>query len=99
MYLNELSLMSGESFLRYTPSLVAAASLALARQTLGSEVWPATVVESSGIAMSELQECLMALHAMHEQAEDCPQQAVREKYRSTKYHSVSEISPPSMSRH
>eukprot|EP00092_Neocalanus_flemingeri_P017021 GFUD01018409.1.p1 GENE.GFUD01018409.1~~GFUD01018409.1.p1 ORF type:complete len:446 (-),score=114.89 GFUD01018409.1:625-1962(-) len=99
MYLNELSLMSGENFLRYTPSLVAAASLALARHTLGSEAWPASVAESSGIAMAELQECLMALHAVYEQAEDCPQQAVREKYRSTKYHSVSEISPPSISRH
>ena len=84
MYLNELSLMSGENFLRYTPSLVAAASLALARHTMGAEAWPASVVESSGIAVAELQECLLALHAVYVQAEECPQQAVREKYKSSK---------------
>jgi len=94
MYLNELSLMSGENFLRYTPSLVAAASLALARHTMGAEAWPASVVESSGIAVAELQECLLALHAVYVQAEECPQQAVREKYKSSKYHAVSEIPPP-----
>merc|ERR1719369_1642590 len=80
MYLNELSLMSGENFLRYTPSLVAAASLALARHTVG-------------------QECLMALHAVYVQAEGSAQQAIREKYKSSKYHSVSEIPPPTLSRH
>jgi len=99
MYLNELSLMSGENFLRYSPSLVAAASLALARHTMGAEAWPASVAESSGIAVSELQECLLALHAVYVQAEDCPQQAVREKYKSSKYHGVSEIPPPEISRH
>jgi len=99
MYLNELSLMSGENFLQYSPSVMAAASLALARFTLGSEPWPESVAQDSGIAMSELQECLLALHAVYLQAEGCPQQAVREKYRSTKYHSVSEIPPPPISRH
>merc|ERR1719508_295620 len=99
MYLNELSLMSGENFLQYSPSVMAAASLALARFPLGSEPWPESVAQDSGIAMSELQECLLALHAVYLQAEGCPQQAVREKYRSTKYHSVSEIPPPPISRH
>ena len=83
-YLNELSLMSGEDFLRYSPSLVAAASVALARHTLGSEPWPETVAMSSGIAVAELQECLLALHQVYTMAEDCPQQAIREKYKSSK---------------
>jgi len=99
MYLNELSLMSGENFLQYTPSLVAAASLALARHTLGLEAWPAQVAETSKITMAEMQECLLALHAVYEKAEACPQQAIREKYKSSKYHSVSDIPPPSLSRH
>jgi len=99
MYLNELSLMSGENFLRYTPSLVAAASLALARHTVGEEAWPEEVAESSGISLSELQECLLALHAVYVQAEGSAQQAIREKYKSSKYHSVSEIPPPTLSRH
>jgi len=97
MYLNELSLMSGENFLQYSPSLMAAASLALARHTVGLEVWPAQVAETSKITIVEMQECLLALHAVHEKAETCPQQAIREKYKSSKYHSVSDIPPTSFS--
>lgn len=93
MYLNELSLMSGENFLRYTPSHVAAASLALARHCMGQEAWPENVAIQSSINVVDLQECMLALHAVYIQAESCPQQAVREKYKSTKYHSVSELPP------
>jgi len=98
MYLNELSLMSGENFLRYTPSLVAAASIALARHTMGVEAWPSNVAEASGISVHELQECLVALHAVYVQAEGSAQQAVREKYKNSKYHAVSDIPPPVLSR-
>jgi len=98
MYLNELSLMSGENFLRYTPSLVAAASIALARHTMGTEAWPSAVAESSGISVHDLQECLVALHAVYVQAEGSAQQAVREKYKNSKYHAVSDIPPPVLSR-
>merc|ERR1711936_409219 len=98
MYLNELSLMSGENFLRYTPSLVAAASIALARHTMGTEAWPSDVAESSGISVHDLQECLVALHAVYVQAEGSAQQAVREKYKNSKYHAVSDIPPPVLSR-
>jgi len=98
MYLNELSLMSGENFLRYTPSLVAAASIALARHTMGTEAWPSDVAESSGISVPDLQECLVALHAVYVQAEGSAQQAVREKYKNSKYHAVSDIPPPVLSR-
>merc|ERR1719391_610082 len=93
MYLNELSLMSGENFLRYTPSHVAAASLALARHCMGQEAWPENVAIQSSINVVDLQECMLALHAVYIQAESCPQQAVREKYKSSKYHSVSELPP------
>jgi len=96
MYLNELSLMSGEKFLQYTPSHVAASSVALARHTVRDndrEAWPESLSRDSGFTLEQLQECLMALHEVHVGAEDCQQQAVREKYKSSKYHSVSEISP------
>lgn len=95
MYLNELSLMSGEKFLQYTPSHMAAASVALARHTVqdSREAWPETLAIDSGFTLDQLQECLLALHEVHVGAEDCPQQAVREKYKSSKYHSVSDISP------
>merc|ERR1719431_244322 len=69
MYLNELTLMSA-SFLRYSPSLTAAASVALARHTVGLAAWPEPVA-----------------------AEGFQQQAMREKYRQSKHHGVSEIAP------
>jgi len=99
MYLNELSLMAGERFLMYSPSLVAAASVALARHTIleGEEAWPLNMAQAVGYSMDQLQECLLALHSIHTAAEDSQQQAVREKYRASKYHSVSEIQPATLS--
>ena len=92
MYLNELSLMS-DYFLQFTPSMVAAASVVLARQTLGMTVWPEYMVEISGHRVQDLQACLLALHQSHVTAENCPQQAIRQKYNVSKYHFVTEISP------
>ena len=92
MYLNELSLMSLDS-LQFTPSKVAAASVALARHTLGQPVWPESVSKSSGHSLGDLQACLLMLHQGHTAAQQCPQQAIRKKYKSSNHHSVSEIAP------
>jgi len=99
MYLNELSLMAGERFLMYSPSLVAAASVALARHTVleVEDAWPVNMAQAVGYSTEQLQECLLALHSIHTAAEGSPQQAVREKYRASKYHAVSEIQPATMS--
>merc|ERR1712059_232165 len=96
---DERSLMAGERFLMYSPSLVAAASVALARHTIleGEEAWPLNMAQAVGYSMDQLQECLLALHSIHTAAEDSQQQAVREKYRASKYHSVSEIQPATLS--
>jgi len=96
-YLNELSLMSGD-FLCYAPSHTAAAATALARHTLGLSAWPENMEASSGYSLASLHDCLLALHSLHSQAEASPQQAIREKYKSTKHHSVSEISPAMLAR-
>jgi cyclin A len=97
MYLNELSLMSGD-FLQFSPSTVAAASVALARHTLGQPAWPQAVTEGSGYSVVDIQACLLALHESHVAAEDCPQQAIREKYKASKHHGVSEIVPAILAR-
>lgn len=97
MYLNELSLLSGD-FLQFSPSLVAAASVALARHTLGQPAWPDQVAEMSGYRLADFQACLLALHQAHVAAEDCPQQAIREKYKASKHHGVSDIAPALLAR-
>ena len=92
IYLNELSLMSLD-FLQFTPSKVAAASVALARHTLGQTIWPESMSKSSGHSMRDLQACLLMLHQGHTAAELCPQQAIRKKYMDSNLHSVSVIAP------
>lgn len=96
MFLSELSLLHGDRFLKFSPSLMAAASLALARHSLGSssaEVWTSELASFTGYQVEDFRECLLALHSMWGEAAASPQQAINEKYKSSKYHSVSELSP------
>lgn len=96
LYLSEMSLVDGENFLRFPPSQVGGAAVALSRHTLGLEAWPELLATQAGYQVEDLKECLVALHVLFSQAETAPQQAVRDKYRATKYHCVSELSPPSL---
>merc|ERR1719369_1819606 len=80
-YLNELSLLDGETFMRYPPSILAASSVALARHTLGREAWSDSMVELSGYLLDDLKDCLVALHQTFVEAETNPQQAIRDKYK------------------
>jgi cyclin A len=75
-YINELSLMSAD-FLQFAPSQVAAACVALARHTLGLEVWPAAASQASGWGWQDLDSCVLRLHATHASAEGLVQQATR----------------------
>jgi len=96
MFLCELSLLHGDTFLKFCPSLVAAASLALSRHSLGSstEVWPRDLVDLTGYEVDNLKECLLALHSMWGGAASSQQQAINEKYKSSKYSSVSDLLAP-----
>jgi len=95
MFLSELSLLHGDTFLKFPPSLVAAACLALSRHSLGSssEVWPRDLVSLTGYEVSSLKECLLSLHSMWRAAASSPQQAINEKYKSSKYSAVSDLLP------
>jgi len=96
LYLAELSLVDGENFLRYQPSQVAAAAVALARHTLGSEAWPELLASQAGYQVDDFKDCLLALHSTFSLAESSAQQAIREKYRATKYQAVSDLLPASL---
>jgi len=101
MYLCELSLLDGETFLTYQPSQVAAASLCLARHALSreselKETWPEQLAKLTGYPCEELKDCVLSFHSAWSQAGESPQQAVRDKYRSTKYHGVSDLEVPTL---
>ena len=62
LYLTELSLLDGESFLKFRPSLVASSSLVLARHTLDEEAWSADMAEKAGYSLEDLKECVVGLY-------------------------------------
>ena len=66
---------------------MAAASLALARHSIGSsssEVWSKELASFTGYQVEHLRDCLLALHSMWGTASARPQQAINEKYKSSK---------------
>jgi len=90
-YINELSLVDGESFLRFSPSLVAASSLALARHTLGQEAWSLDMEDTSGYTIVDLRHCLLRLYQTYKEAHKGKQQSIQQKYKSSKFHKVADI--------
>jgi len=93
-YLAELSLVDGDPFLQYGPSIVAAASVCLARHTLGHASWPESLAQKANISFEELEPCLKDLHSAYLNADTHQQQAVREKYANAKHHQASTVNPP-----
>lgn len=92
-YLTELTLLDAEAFLPFAPSLVASSAVALARHTLGLAAWEDAMVEKTGYSVDNFKECIVRLHSTFTRAPDLPQQAIREKYKTEKYHCVSEVKP------
>ncbi|MEE6461652.1 hypothetical protein FKM82_001358 [Ascaphus truei] len=94
MYLGELSLVDSESFLKYLPSVVAAAAFVLANYTINGSTLPDSLVLLTKYNLESLKHCILDLHQTYLAAATHQQQAVREKYKHAKYHGVSVIDPP-----
>ncbi|XP_051505820.1 cyclin-A2-like isoform X1 [Myxocyprinus asiaticus] len=94
MFLGELSLVDCDPFLKYLPSQTAAAAFILANHTLVGGSWSKALVEMSGYTLEDLMPCIQDLHQTYLGAAQHTQQAVREKYKTPKYHEVSLIEPP-----
>jgi len=95
-YLCELTLLDGDPFLKYLPSTIAASSVVLALHTLGLQSWNPTLCHYTGFQLLDLQACLHDLHHTFSQAPKRQQQAIREKYKSTSFHGVANLSAPEM---
>lgn len=93
MYLSELTLVEGESFLKYLPSTIAAASICIANHTLEREAWPASMRECTSYDLTDFSDCVHDLHALHVKAINHPQRAVFEKYKKSKYNYVATLLP------
>ncbi|XP_069496765.1 cyclin-A1 [Ambystoma mexicanum] len=95
-YVAELSLLEAEPFLKYVPSLVAAAAYCLANYTMNKVFWPESLVAFTGYSLSEIVPCLGELHRACLRAPAQPQQAIREKYKNSKYRQVALVNPPAV---
>ncbi|XP_072558440.1 cyclin-A1 [Paramormyrops kingsleyae] len=94
LYLAELSLLEVDPFLQYIPSKVAAAAYSLGNYTINKTLWPDTLHAFTGYTLVEILPCLKELHKLYLDAGSRPQQAVQEKYKSSKYCSVALVPPP-----
>ncbi|XP_053772522.1 cyclin-A1 isoform X2 [Desmodus rotundus] len=95
-YVAELSLLEADPFLKYLPSLIAAAAYCLANYTVNKHFWPETLAAFTGYSLSEIGPCLCELHRACLDVPHRPQQAIREKYKASKYLHVSLMEPPAV---
>ncbi|KAJ7320260.1 hypothetical protein JRQ81_019771 [Phrynocephalus forsythii] len=95
-YVAELSLLEVDPFLKYLPSQMAAAAYCLANYTVNRHFWPETLAAFTGYSLSEIVPCLSDLHKACLDAPHRQQQAIREKYKLTKYMQVSLLEPPAI---
>ncbi|XP_036868095.2 cyclin-A1 isoform X1 [Manis javanica] len=95
-YVAELSLLEADPFLKYLPSLIAAAAYCLANYIVNRHFWPDTLAAFTGYSLSEIVPCLSELHKACLDIPHRPQQAIREKYKVSKYMHVSLLEPPAV---
>ncbi|KAL8624021.1 hypothetical protein ACOMHN_041611 [Nucella lapillus] len=94
MFLCELVLVDNDRFLVFPSSLVSASAACLAKYTLGDqEPWTSECESLTKYTLGQLMPCVQMLYELHCHVEHHPQQAVREKYRLTKYNNVADLTP------
>ncbi|XP_074651270.1 G2/mitotic-specific cyclin-A-like [Tubulanus polymorphus] len=93
-YLGDLTLVDSEPYLKYLPSVISAASVCLANWTLHNTPWDSEMQRVTGYSFADIEPCFRDLHKTACAAPDHPQQALCEKYKSSKYHEVSSVTFP-----
>ncbi|XP_071517592.1 G2/mitotic-specific cyclin-A [Panulirus ornatus] len=93
LFLAEVTMLDCDPFLRFLPSLIAASAVALANHTQGRVAWPSHMKESTGYTLEDLRECYVNLYRAFSRVHEPQQHAIRDKYRSSKWHGVSQLSP------
>jgi len=92
-YLCELTLQE-YSFLKYSPSEIAASALHLALHTMRLPAWSPVLEHAAGYTADQLRACVAEMLGVFRKAEQNSLQAVREKYSHAKFLCVSMLAPP-----
>lgn len=91
--MSELSLLNGDVYLEFLPSVIAASAIAIARHSLGFEAWDKQMVENTGYELDNLKSGIEFLNEMFENAPTLAQRAIQDKYNTTKYMNVANLKP------
>lgn len=83
-YLGELSLLEADPYLQFMPSQISSAALALSRHILKLPMWPKQYEETIGYSLHDLKEIIFYLNNTHILSTKMVQQAIQEKYKSSK---------------
>ncbi|KAL6847009.1 hypothetical protein ACP4OV_022862 [Aristida adscensionis] len=96
-YLAELSLVD-YGCLRFLPSVVAASVMFVARLTINpqSNPWNKKIQKVTGYKVSELKDCIIAIHDLQLNRKYSSITAVRDKYKQHRYKCVSSLLPPAV---
>ncbi|KAG8093019.1 hypothetical protein GUJ93_ZPchr0012g22137 [Zizania palustris] len=94
-YLAELSLLD-YSCLRFLPSVVAASAVFLAKFTIDpcTNPWSKKMQKLTGYKVSELKDCITAIHDLQLSRKCSSLTAIRDKYRQHRFKCVSTLLPP-----
>lgn len=77
-------MLEADPYLQYHPSKISAAALAVARHTLEYPMWSKSLEQETGYTLDDLKEIIMHLNKSFEEAPEFGQQAIQEKYKSSK---------------
>ncbi|OEL36241.1 Cyclin-A3-2 [Dichanthelium oligosanthes] len=94
-YLAELSLLD-YGCLRFLPSVVAASVMFVARLTIdpNANPWNKKLQKVTGYKVSELKDCIVAIHDLQLNRKCSSLMAIRDKYKQHKFKFVSTLLPP-----
>lgn len=93
-YILELSLLDYKT-LKYMPSMVCAAAVALAQKLLGRGAWTPTLVHYTTYTETSLKECLRDLTELRRNAAQSTYAALFKKFSSSKFEKVAQTPMPS----
>lgn len=80
-----MSLLEAEPYLQYTPSMISAAAIALARLNFDLPIWSKELERFTGHQVHNLAEIILHLNNTHCASVNLPQQAIQDKYKHSKY--------------
>ncbi|KAF5302007.1 hypothetical protein FQR65_LT08672 [Abscondita terminalis] len=91
MYLSELAMLETDPYLETLPSVLAAASIAVARYTLKLEPWTSELKRKTGYETKDFKRAMEFLYVLFSKAPTLTQRAIPEKYSSSQYMHVSKL--------